>query len=70
MTASAGAAVTGERRELLRRRLRDVGFDEVRFAAVTSFGRAGLAPWLDQGLQADMAWMERTKEKRLIPISS
>jgi epoxyqueuosine reductase len=67
MTASAGAAVTGERRELLRRRLRDVGFDEVRFAAVTSFGRAGLAPWLDQGLQADMAWMERTKEKRLNP---
>ena len=67
MTASAGAALTGERRELLRRRLQALGFDEVRFAAVTSVARAGLAPWLDQGLQADMAWMERTKEKRLNP---
>ncbi len=55
-------------KEHLRRRLRDLGFDEVRFAAIEpGVGREGLGAWLKAGHQADMDWMERTAEKRLNP---
>lgn len=58
------APLAGERREELRRRLLALGFDVVRFAAATPAGGAALRDWLAQGLHADMAWMERTIEKR------
>ncbi|HTB80479.1 MAG TPA: tRNA epoxyqueuosine(34) reductase QueG [Opitutaceae bacterium] len=53
----------------LRRRLHALGFDEVRFARVDgpAPGAGALRAWLDAGLQADMAWMERTAEKRAQP---
>ena len=47
-------------------RRRALGFDEVRFA-VAAGGDASLREWLDAGHQADMAWMERTAEKRMDP---
>lgn len=66
MTAGAGLAVTGERREALRARLRELGFDEVRFAAAGK-GGASLRDWLAAGRQAAMAWMERSADKRIDP---
>jgi len=53
----------------LRRRLRALGFDEVRFARLEGAapGAEALQAWLDAGLHADMAWMERTAEKRARP---
>jgi len=58
----------GARQEDLRRRLHDLGFDEVRFARLSP-GPAGggLRRWLDAGRHADMSWMERTAAKRLDP---
>ena len=67
MTALAGPVVTGERREALRRRLGELGFDEVRFAAVTGARNSSLRDWLDAGRHADMQWMERTADKRMDP---
>ena len=56
------------RQETLRTRLRELGFDEVRFARLErGTGGRGLRTWLDQGYQADMDWMERTAAKRLDP---
>ncbi|HTQ29897.1 MAG TPA: tRNA epoxyqueuosine(34) reductase QueG [Opitutaceae bacterium] len=53
----------------LRRQLRALGFDEVRFARLEGAtpGAEGLHAWLDAGLHADMAWMARTAEKRIRP---
>lgn len=67
MTAQAGPVVTGARREQLRERLRGLGFDEVRFAAAAQPAGAGLRDWLGDGHHADMAWMERTVDKRTNP---
>lgn len=64
MTATAGLRIEGAARETLRTRLRALGFDEVRFAAVTTPVGAGLSDWLAQGMHGDMAWMERTADKR------
>ncbi|HXQ81857.1 MAG TPA: tRNA epoxyqueuosine(34) reductase QueG [Opitutaceae bacterium] len=56
------------RQEGLRRRLRELGFDEVRFVRlVPGPGAVGLRAWLDAGYHADMGWMERTAAKRLDP---
>ena len=66
MTAPTGSTLTGPPKEALRGKLRALGFDEVRFAAVTATN-AGLREWLEAGRQADMAWMERTADKRLNP---
>lgn len=45
----------------LRRRLRNLGFDTVRFAVPAELPAAGaLRAWLAQGMHADMAWMERS----------
>jgi epoxyqueuosine reductase len=57
------------RQEELRQRLHALGFDEVRFARVAGAapGAEALRTWLDGGLHADMAWMERTAEKRTQP---
>lgn len=56
------------RQEELRRRLRTLGFDDVRFAATSDpAGGEKLREWLDAGMHGDMQWMERTAEKRLDP---
>lgn len=55
------------RREALRTRLLELGFDEVKFAALAAVRGTGLRAWLAAGMQADMQWMERTAEKRLDP---
>ncbi|MFA6289458.1 MAG: tRNA epoxyqueuosine(34) reductase QueG [Opitutaceae bacterium] len=54
-------------RETVRARLQALGFDEVRFARVEAGFGPGLRAWLDAGYHADMAWMERTVEKRSDP---
>lgn len=64
MTAHAGPAVTGAQREKLREQLRALGFDAVRFAAMNRPGGESLRAWLAAGHHADMAWMERTADKR------
>ncbi len=59
----------------LRTKLRELGFDAVRFASLgtASGGPAGadaatgLRGWLAAGMQADMHWMERSLDKRLDP---
>ncbi|MES1166978.1 MAG: QueG-associated DUF1730 domain-containing protein, partial [Pseudomonadota bacterium] len=53
--------------EELRRRLSELGFDDVRFAAVDKPPASHLREWLAQGMEGDMAWMARTAEKRLQP---
>lgn len=67
MTAQAGPLVAGARREQLRGKLQALGFDEVRFAAAGAPTGRGLHDWLAAGRQADMAWLERTAEKRAHP---
>ena len=54
-------------REIVRARLRALGFDEVRFTPVGAGFGPGLRAWLDAGYHADMNWMERTVEKRADP---
>jgi epoxyqueuosine reductase len=54
--------------ERLRAALRDIGFDEVRYAVAGAAGTdPALRAWLGAGYQADMAWMERTAVKREDP---
>jgi len=65
MTAPEGLVVAGERREELRAKLRTLGFDDVRFAAVDGGRDTSLRAWLDGGRQADMHWMERSADKRM-----
>ena len=50
-----------------RGRLEALGFDEVRFAALTPPVRDPLRAWLAAGHHADLQWMERTADKRLNP---
>jgi epoxyqueuosine reductase len=64
MSDADGAVIAGARREELRRRLAALGFDEVRFAAAAPAGGDALRKWLAAGHHADMAWMERTADKR------
>jgi len=60
--------MSDERQEELRRRLLALGFDAVRFAdASASTADEKLREWLAAGMHADMAWMERSAEKRLDP---
>lgn len=59
-------------REAVRTRLLALGFDAVRFAPVTAPGdhtaeTAALRAWLHAGHHADMAWMQRSAEKRANP---
>ena len=55
------------RQEELRRRLVEIGFEEVRFATLAELSGDKLNAWLAAGHHADMQWMERTAEKRLKP---
>jgi epoxyqueuosine reductase len=65
MTAVAGLRIEGAAREVLRARVRALGFDEVRFAAAAApVAGEGLRDWLAHGMHGDMAWMERTADKR------
>jgi epoxyqueuosine reductase len=57
----------GEEREVLRQRLQALGFDEVRFAAIEAVNGQGLREWLDTGMNAEMAWMNRSVDKRINP---
>jgi epoxyqueuosine reductase len=57
----------GADRETLRRDLLALGFDEVRFADAEPAPKNRFRDWLDRGWHADMAWMERTADKRLDP---
>lgn len=59
--------MNGERREQLRNRLLGLGFDVVRFASAGVAPERGLLEWLTAGNHADMAWLERTADKRLDP---
>ena len=54
-------------REALRRGIAELGFDVVRFARIDGASPGGEAfeRWLDAGHQADMAWLERSRVKRL-----
>jgi epoxyqueuosine reductase len=58
-------------REAVRARLLALGFDEVRFARLgedaSHADAARLQAWLSAGHHADMAWMERTADKRADP---
>jgi epoxyqueuosine reductase len=66
--ASAGEPAGRSRaQEELRHRLLALGFDVVRFAAITGPEPTPLREWLAQGMQGEMQWMERTAEKRLNP---
>ena len=64
MTAQAGLGIGGPAREALRRRLQELGFDEVRFAAAGG-KNSSLRGWLADGHAAGMNWMERTADKRM-----
>lgn len=55
------------RQEQLREQLAALGFDDVRFASLAQPAGGGLREWLAAGMHADMAWMERTADKRLDP---
>ena len=57
----------GVDREVLRARLRALGFDEVRFARVGPDFGSGLSAWIEAGYHADMNWIERTVAKRSDP---
>jgi len=60
--------MTDVRQEELRRRLRALGFDDVRFTSTgTPLGGSALTDWLKAGMHGEMAWMERTAAKRLDP---
>lgn len=51
-------------REVLRKGLLALGFDEVRFARTGPEFGPGLRAWIDAGYHADMHWIERSLEKR------
>jgi epoxyqueuosine reductase len=54
--------------EELRRRLFELGFDDVRFASTAlPLPSDGLKQWLSDGMHGEMAWMKRTEDKRLDP---
>ena len=56
-----------QKAELLRSRLKEIGFDEVRFAQLEELEPSTLKSWLSQGYHADMHWMENSVDKRLNP---
>ncbi|MFT3828520.1 MAG: tRNA epoxyqueuosine(34) reductase QueG [Opitutaceae bacterium] len=54
-------------RERLRGRLRELGFDEVRFVSAAEPAESGLGEWLAAGHHADMEWLARSAAKRADP---
>ncbi len=59
--------VMDSRQQTLCRRLTELGFDEVRVARLSELPGDRLRTWFDDGMHGDMAWMERSMEKRLQP---
>lgn len=59
--------IEGAGRERLREQLGALGFDEVRFVRLEPLEAGGLRAWIEAGRHAEMAWMERTVEKRTDP---
>jgi len=55
------------RQQILRTRLAELGFDEVRMASLHALAGDKLSAWLDAGMHADMNWLERSVTKRLQP---
>lgn len=55
------------RREAVRAVFTRRGFDAVHVASAAQLDGTGLRSWLAEGHQADMAWMERSVDKRLDP---
>lgn len=55
------------RQEELRRRLGELGFDDVRFVTLSSGHDDGLRRWLADGMHGEMGWMERSVDKRADP---
>jgi len=51
----------------VREKLLELGFDDVRFAAIDPPLVSPLRDWLDAGMHADMEWLTRTVDKRLDP---
>jgi len=64
---TAAPTATFEQQERLRARLGELGFDEVRFAALHELSGKPLREWLEAGMHGEMAWMERSVDKRLDP---
>lgn len=60
------ATQTGKQEEL-RRRLGELGFDDVRFVTLASGHDDGLRAWLAAGMHGEMGWMERSADKRTDP---
>jgi len=61
------AVISAAAREDLRRQLLALGFASVRFTPAETVPGTGLRRWLASGYQAEMAWMERTADKRADP---
>lgn len=59
--------IAGEDREALRESIQALGFDAVRFTDLGPISNTRLREWIAAGYHADMAWMERSIEKRLDP---
>jgi epoxyqueuosine reductase len=55
------------RQQILRERLIELGFDDMRVARVHDLPGDRLQAWLGAGMHGEMGWMERTVEKRLHP---
>jgi len=64
---AAAPTATFEQQERLRARLGELGFDEVRFAALHELDGKPLREWLEAGMHGEMAWIERSVDKRLDP---
>jgi epoxyqueuosine reductase len=65
----AASALMSPDPESLRSDLLGLGFDAVRFTSLPAEvpGGAALGDWLDAGHHAEMAWLERSRQKRLDP---
>lgn len=61
------ASTMDARQEGLRRRLGELGFDDVRFVKLASGQDDGLRAWLGAGMHGEMGWMERSADKRIDP---
>ena len=57
----------GEGKEALRKVLKEIGFDEVRFAELDPPIANRLSEWVEKGYHADMDWLARSVEKRIDP---
>ncbi len=64
---SENRVVEPAKQDALRRRLAELGFDDVRFAVLTDPPAEPFHAWIAAGHQADMQWLDRSAEKRSAP---